>query len=265
MSNSRTFTLNGGSLQNDGIFRLDSTGSTTILGIASGMTLEGTGVLEMNDLEQNRITGNTNAVQTQTTGHTIRGSGNIGFSAIGLDNEFGAIEAQAGGTVAITGSTTRIVGGTLTGDGAFTLGGNAALVDLINEGDITLSLPVGNTSGQIEGTIVNEGSILLDAVGGFVLLNTAGDTTLTGTGVVEMNDDFRNRITGNTNDVLTQTAGHTIRGSDNIGFSTIGLDNEGVIEAVGDAGLTLQLRTADGVTRRNAGTPVRCAQRMGAC
>ncbi len=168
-----------------------------------------------------------------------------------IDNSAGSIEAQAGGAVSITGSNTRIVGGTLTGEGGFNLGSSATLVDVDSDADITIAN--GNT-GHIENSITNNGTITVDSTGGTTSLSIRGDTTLSGSGSVEMSNGPNNRIFGNSASTLTQEAGHSISGSGSIGSNFIGLDNAGLIEAVGSEGLTLNLRPNDDVTRRNTGT-----------
>ena len=50
--------------------------------------------------------------------------------------------------------------------------------------------------GQIEGTITNTGTIALESTGGFTTLSIEGDTTLTGSGAVQMNNQANNRIIG---------------------------------------------------------------------
>ncbi|MGS4946643.1 choice-of-anchor D domain-containing protein [Meridianimarinicoccus sp. RP-17] len=286
-----------GTIANAGEIALDAIGSTTVLNIRGDTTLAGTGSVEMSDSVLNRITGDTAATLTNTADHTIRGSGNLGGNAIGLDNDglveavggagltlqlrtlddvtrrnagvlratggstlsiiqgvidnsTGVIESASGGDVSFSGGTV-IDGGTLTGPGGFDLRGAAELADVTNDGTVTIA---NAQTGEISGTIANAGTIALASGGSFTTLNIrGGDTTLAGTGSVEMSDSVLNRITGDTAATLTNTADHTIRGSGNLGGNAIGLDNDGLVEAVGGAGLTLQLRTLDDVTRRNAG------------
>ncbi|MBK1621632.1 hypothetical protein CKO42_25205 [Lamprobacter modestohalophilus] len=170
-----------------------------------------------------------------------------------VENAFGAtagtIEAASGGTVAITSG--RIEGGTLTGAGAFDLRGNATLADLTSDADITIA---NAQTGRLAGTVINDGTISVDSTSGTTSLSIEGNTTLSGTGSVQMSNQTGNRITGSFGSTLTQAADHSISGSGNIGSSVIGLDNAGTIEAVGSEGLTLNLRTTDEVTRRNSGT-----------
>ena len=170
-----------------------------------------------------------------------------------LDNTGGTVEAQAGGTVSITGTNTRITGGVLTGDGDIDLRGTATLVDLRNESRTAVA---NFQTGLLEGAIDNAGVIALESVGSATTLTILGDTTLSGGGVVEMSNQSNNRITGSpTTAVLTNAADHTIRGAGQIGTAgNMGLINEGLIEAVGSAGLTVLLNVDETVTRANSGT-----------
>lgn len=170
-----------------------------------------------------------------------------------LDNTNGTIEAQAGGTVSFTGANTRITGGVLTGDGDVDLRGSATLVDLRNEARTAVA---NSQTGRIEVAIDNAGVIALESIVSQTTLTILGDTTLSGGGVVEMSNNANNRITGSpTTAVLTNATDHTIRGAGQIGIAgNMGLINEGLIEAVGSAGLTILLNTDETVARTNTGT-----------
>jgi hypothetical protein len=287
-----------GTIVNDGTMALTSSGSSTRLSLQADTVFGGTGTLTMTDNIQNLVTGTTAATLTNTVGHTIRGSGQLGGNAIGLDNEglveadgaagltlnlrnaidttrrnagtlragtgstlsitqavidngSGVIEAASGGAVNITGNTTLIDGGVLTGPGAVSLGAGAELADVTTDAAITIA---NAQFGEISGTIANGGTIALDSVDSTTTLSLQGDTVFDGPGAIEMSDTAFNRIIGTTAATLTNTADHTIRGSGNLGGSIIGLDNEGLVEAVGASGLTLNLRNAIDTTRRNAGT-----------
>ncbi|MBK1618705.1 hypothetical protein CKO42_09715, partial [Lamprobacter modestohalophilus] len=98
-------------------------------------------------------------------------------------------------------------------------------------------------------SILNDGEIGITSTGGTTSLSIQGDTTLTGSGSVQMSNQTVNRIIGVTGSTLTQSANHSISGSGSIGGNFIGLDNAGVIEAVGSAGLTLNLRGTNDETR----------------
>lgn len=179
--------------------------------------------------------------------------GTLTVSDTDLDNTGGTIEAQSGGTVSFTGANTRITSGVLTGDGDVDLRGSATLVDLRNEGRIAVA---NAQTGRIEGAIDNAGEIALESIGSQTTLTILGDTTLSGGGAVEMSNRAANRITGSpATAVLTNAADHTIRGAGQIGIAgNMGLINEGLIEAVGSAGLTVLLNTDPTVARSNTGT-----------
>ncbi|MEA1053817.1 hypothetical protein U5801_28995, partial [Lamprobacter modestohalophilus] len=133
----------------------------------------------------------------------------------------------------------------------FDLRGNATLADLTTDADITIA---SGQTGRLAGTVINDGTIALESTSGTTSLSILGDTTLTGSGSVQMSNEANNLITGGSGSTLIHGADHSISGSGRIGNSVIGLDNAGTIEAVGSEGLTLNLRTIDDVTRRNTGT-----------
>ncbi|MGY6634141.1 MAG: beta strand repeat-containing protein [Alkalilacustris sp.] len=299
VDNARILRLESGALTNDGVVRLDSTGSFTRFRLGDDLTFGGSGVLEMSNQTQNIVDGaSTGLVLTQEADHTIRGSGNLGNSGLGLDNaglieavgdagltvqlatldaltrrntgtlratdgstltisqaeidnDGGTFEAAFGGTFVISGATTRILGGTLIGDGAFALGGSAALVDVTNES----TLGIGNGAiGRVEGTMLNDGRITVDSTGSFTRFRLIGDVTLDGSGVLQMSNEAQNIIEGSAGRTLTNMDDHSIRGAGVLGNTTIGFDNRGLIEAVGSAGLTVNPSSSADTTRINSGT-----------
>ncbi|MGB5737205.1 MAG: hypothetical protein WBM40_22485, partial [Thiohalocapsa sp.] len=92
--------------------------------------------------------------------------------------------------------------------------------------------------------LTNNGEILIDAGASFTNLLVEGDTTLGGTGTLVMADTTRSRLYASGDPtLLTNAAGHTIRGAGgigDIGGNLLGLRNEGLIDADGDTALTIK-------------------------
>ena len=236
LTNAAGHTIRGSGNLGAGGIGLDNAGLIEAVG-AAGLTVSLNGAPG--------ITRHNTGMLRATTGSTLT------INSATLTNE-GVIEAEAGGKVVITGAGTRIEGGTLNGPGDFTLAAGARLANLTNKSTVTIR---DNDIGEIFfGTIVNDGTIALRSSGNLTQLSVVGNTTLGGTGVVTLSDSALNQITGAFGSNLTNAAGHTIRGSGNLGAGQIGLDNAGLVEAVGAAGLTVSLNGEDFVTRRNAGT-----------
>lgn len=246
---------------------IDGASNNFVLTQAAGHTIRGSGNLGNNVLGGLDNAGVIEAVgdagltvQLRTTdGLTRRNIGTLRatdgstltINQADIDNSSGIFEAASGGEFLISGSGTRIIGGTLTGDGTFVLEGSATLVDVNHDS----TLEIRNAQiGRAEGTLVNDGLITIDSTGSFTRFRLADDLTLSGSGVLEMANQTQSFVDGVAGRTLTHLADHSIRGAGNLGVATIGLDNRGLIEAVGDAGLTVQLRTGDGVTRVNTGT-----------
>ena len=248
-ANNRIIGVTGSTLTHAADHSISGSGSIggTVIGLDNAGVIEAVG---SEGLTLNLRT--TNDVTRRNTGTLSAASGGtLSITQSEIDNASGNIVAQTGGTVNITGGSTRILGGTLTGGGDVNLGGSATLANVQNDADITIA---NNQTGQIEGAITNTGTIALESTGGFTTLSIEGDTTLTGSGAVQMSNQANNRIIGITGSTLTHAADHSISGSGSIGGTVIGLDNAGVIEAVGSEGLTLNLRATNDVTRRNTGT-----------
>lgn len=179
----------------------------------------------------------------------------LAISSTVLDNTGGLIEARgAGSFVRLDGTGARIIGGTLNteDDRSIVVFGGSALEDLRNDGNVRVQ---NSNAGKLKGVIENFGEIVLGSIGSTTTLEIEGDTTLTGDGRLRLTDDSGNRIIGApATSVLTNDEDHRITGSGNLGVDNLGLINLGVIEAEGDAGLTVNLNNAAGVARENRGT-----------
>ena len=112
-----------------------------------------------------------------------------------------------------------------------------------------------NTTTRLANTITNTGTLAMNSgVGGGLAtsLVLTTDVTLTGGGVLTMGNAANNAVSGNNGTQrLTNAAGHTIRGSGNIGAAAMALTNQGVIVATQATPLIVQ-PNATGVT--NTGT-----------
>lgn len=82
------------------------------------------------------------------------------------------------------------------------------------------------------GNIANSGTIGLNSTGAATQINLVGNNTISGTGTIIMSDFPSNAIrnTGVT-DILTHSAGHTIRGGGNVGSNLGSIVNAGTIVA----------------------------------
>jgi fibronectin-binding autotransporter adhesin len=118
-------------------------------------------------------------------------------------------------------------------------------------------LSIGNTDTLVvanAGTITNTGTLNVGDTTGGGTLKISGNTTLTGTnGKVVLSNFASNIIEGAAGtDVLTVAKGQTIEGSGNIGNNSMGLNNQGIIEANQPTPLIIQI--SSGSTNSNSGT-----------
>jgi len=285
-----------GTITNNGTITLESAGSSTdIIVPAGGTTFTGPGQITMGNNAQNRIV-NAGAAATlvNAAGHTIRGSGNLGFNGVNLTNN-GLIEAHQ--SVAMTmdlaaGPNTNA--GTIQGNAAGSLFIQDSVIDntagLIRAlGTSSVAIRDGSTvdGGQLqadvgaqftsrhstlknitltgllrqfniddvtyEGTITNNGTISLESAGSSTdIIVPAGGTTFTGPGQITMGNNAQNRIVNaGAAATLVNAAGHTIRGSGNLGFNGVNLTNNGLIEAHQSVAMTIELAAGPNT---NAGT-----------
>ncbi|MEM9065174.1 MAG: hypothetical protein AAGB51_06745 [Planctomycetota bacterium] len=134
------------------------------------------------------------------------------------------IDPNAVGTDAIIDAMASVRLATTRAVGALTIGFNNTLT-ILQGGNLTIG-----------GALVNNGQLFLQALnssGASLTLAFSGDQTISGTGEIVLNDDQQNFITAS-NAVITNSAGHTIRGAGNILFNSGGVVNDGSIIAQGD-------------------------------
>ena len=175
-----------GTITNNAVLQLNSSGTLTDLRINGDITLTGPGSLTMGNSDRNRIlNGSSVGTLTNAAGHTIQGAGQLGVNLIGLDNQGLILANQSAGMVInlrdavdvsrVNTGILRADGGTLTilsTDLANASGGAAGLIEAVNGSKVVLS---GST---ITGGTLNTAS------GGIIELQGATLTNLTSNGQV---------------------------------------------------------------------------------
>ena len=277
---SPTLAIAGGTVVNNGLWTVNTSGHLTDIRLNGGITLSGTGSIVMNNalfLANRILTDNT--VFTQSAGHTIRGGGQLLADSGGMINQgtviadqprglivdpnalgfvnAGLLQAQSAGTLSLTAGTFTNTGGTIEAldgsaveirSGAIIVGGelqsSGSGVVLPQGGTlsgVTTHGDVRQDNGQsvvITGSLTNNGTWAVNTTGALTDLHFNGGATLTGTGSIVMNNALflANRIlTDGT--VLTQAAGHTIRGGGQLLADSGGMVNQGAVIADQPSGL----------------------------
>ena len=191
-----------------------------------------------------------------TAGGTLALNNGTYINAVGSTQ--GTILAN-GGTVNLNSGAT-IVGGTLKSEnaGVIQTTATAFLNGSTSTGAVTVatgtSLSVlNNTQLQVEGSIVNNGTISLNSGGNgtYIEVNgAAGSTaTLSGTGTLTLSNNGNNEIYGATSSNIF-TNKQTIQGSGNIGGNQMAFVNQGTVNA--NQSTILYIQTSNGTT--NTGT-----------
>ncbi|NMC74692.1 MAG: choice-of-anchor D domain-containing protein, partial [Geobacteraceae bacterium] len=177
------------------------------------------------------------------------------LSSTSITNAGGVIEALTASTVEI--NNTAITGGTLqtAGTGIIQLQNGALLNSVTNTGFVNVA---NNQNALLQGTITNNGTLKLSSTGGATDIRIVGAVTLAGNGTLTLGGNSNNRVFGveatPTDNVLTNSAGHTIQGGGQLGVNLMGLDNQGLITAnVNGSTLYIDLRENNPV-RSNSGT-----------
>ncbi|TWT43348.1 beta strand repeat-containing protein [Botrimarina hoheduenensis] len=280
------FELNG-TITNNGTITITGASSTTDVELQGDTLLTGTGALVL-DGPNARIS-DVNAASllfTNDSGHTIRGSGQIGVNTISVTNlglitadvsgqtmtldpasafiNNGTLRAENGGTLAFNSGPYNNSGGVIESAGgqvrfnseAGITGGTITGSDILiasnsSYTDVTFDGSVAvsaNIDFRVDGTITNNGTITVN--GSDVTLLDA--TTFVGTGELVLNG-----VNARINDInaasleFTNGPSHTVRGSGQISGNTISVVNQGLI--TGDVpGETLFIDPAAAFT--NSGT-----------
>ena len=155
-----------GYAQIDGNGTLTNSGDSTIDGAGTiyvPLVNEKSGVIEANGGELDIYSNVTNAGVLDATGGTLSLLSNVITNTFLVSNvitDIGSLKADSGATISL--QNTTIHGGTLTGDGLFTVVGTTILdgsaAPLNNQGDIGLVEAVGSIA-ELKGTINNTGTI----------------------------------------------------------------------------------------------------------
>lgn len=191
------------------------------------------------------------------------GGGVLEIQGSVIDNTGGVIEAFGGSTVELDRrnaagevSETRIIGGTLagSGDGLFRTSSIVTLADTTLAAGTEFHVENGSQL-ILSGSATNNGTVTTRADGALTQVQIFGDTAIQGNGTIVMETN-RSRIrsaSGDDGALLTNGAGHTIRGEGTLGFSTISIDNQGTIIADGDAALIIDPTNGAGGRFTNTG------------
>jgi hypothetical protein len=218
--NGQSVIITGG-LTNDAVWALNTTGAPTIMQFNGGATLSGSGSIVMNNaLFLNNLILTDNTVFTQAAGHTIRGSGQLLAGTGGMVNQGTVVADQPNGLVIDPNGL------------GFT---NQDLLQAMNGGTLTLTAGTfTNTNGIIEALDGAQAQI----VNGATIIG--GELRSSGSGSIVMDNAlFLNNLILTDNTVLTQAAGHTIRGSGQLLADSGGMLNQGTVIADQPNGLVI--------------------------
>lgn len=216
-----------------------------------------------------------------TNNSTVEASGSVGLTfdvnAGGLDNN-GVIRALSGSSLTFTGSSIdntdgsielqnnssgTISGCVITGGPLNGLGNGMYTTHTSSEFNMVIgNAPVSVLNGHtlfLRNGYTNNSALRLDGVNNFTQAHIRGNMTISGPGVMLMTNYFNNRIHAeNGLDRLTNAAGHTIRGSGQIGVNSMAFTNNGLCEADGSVGLTFDANASgidnNGVIRALSGS-----------
>jgi fibronectin-binding autotransporter adhesin len=263
-----TDVMNVATLVNNGFLEVDEGATLNLTAQSNGVTsvvansvleLYGTlnagssnGLANLQSIAGNLVIGNGQTTNITPTGGTLTISGTN--SQLDLENfENGA--SSLGTNVTITGSLTNsglvitnqqnrtegktntlTVTGTFTNSGSTIIGDFNDTTDVMNVGTLSnsatggITLEAGTTLNITSaGTATNNGTIDVGNSGGAAAFKISGNTTLTGTTGKVILSNFAGNIIGGTG-TLTNVK-NTIEGSGNIGNGTMGLNNQGTIDA----------------------------------
>jgi YVTN family beta-propeller protein/adhesin HecA-like repeat protein len=285
-----------GTIENTGNIQLNAAASNTFLTMATAVSLTGAGVVTLTETGAggNAAVSTANGAQTLTNvNNAIQGAGFVGWNGLnvvnqgtidanlpaqgtlvvnpgGLTNE-GLIEATAGATVQLNGSTFNNTGGTIlaSGTGSNVQFANDATIQsgtlsasgggglgvatnngLFLDGNVHGPLTIvgtytgaNNSSTYLIGTINNTGNIQLNAGANNTFLAMAAGVSLVGNGTVTLSSTPSGGTAAlsdiNGNQLLTNVD-NTLQGTGIIGYNGLEVTNQGTINANVAAGtLTL--------------------------
>jgi hypothetical protein len=263
-------TLKGGELHLSGYTQIDGNGTLTN---SSNSTIDGagtiyvplvnekSGVIEANGGELDIYSNVTNAGVLDATGGTLFLLSNVITNTFLVSNvitDIGSLKADSGATISL--QNTTIHGGTLTGDGLFTVVGtttfDGSTAPLNNQGDIALVEGEGSIA-KLEGTINNTGTIDMGYYPGqgaypgpyttTLLIGATGtqkQVTLTGKGTVSMDYGYSDFIEGDADvaggvPTTLNNLNNIIEGGGRIGDGGLTLKNSGTIASTDDDPLVI--------------------------
>ncbi|HEY6347766.1 MAG TPA: hypothetical protein VIY49_40250, partial [Bryobacteraceae bacterium] len=252
-------TLSGG-----GVLTLATTGAGTALitGASAGLTLTNQGAIE----GAGAIGGsagftviNQGTILANVSGQNLTIGGEVVDTTV--NNSGGNMTGNSGGTIVLgavdqflEGTNTTVQGGTLNGTLATSAAGDAVVVlDGSTHGALTIASGAVYTNGNNSylytlGSIVNNGTINITSAGNNSILGLNGNTTLSGTGVLNLSTTVGGAalIVQNSGG-LTLTNQSTIAGYGSIGNGGgLAVNNQGTINA-NVSGQTLTLNGTGGV------------------
>ena len=209
---------------------IDATGTNALVLNTGSAIVANTGLIEATGAGGLTILGTT--VDNQTVGAVV-----------------GSISAGTGSVVTLQGAT--IAGGTLTtaGTGAFTAVAGATLNGATAFGAVKIQGPVniGDTQTlNLEGAIIDAGTISVNSLGDATTLAITGNTTLSGGGNVVLDDSAANQIVGGASATTLTNAGNLISGAGTIGLNAM----------TGTNTLTLVNQTAGFIDASGAANPL---------
>ena len=156
-------------------------------------------------------------------------------------NTNGTVNALAGSTVNLIGSSLQ--GGIVNANGNGLVLSNSSTLDGATHGAITVNghvIDADNQTSYIAGTVNNNGTITVNNNADLRLQGT-NNLTLNGAGNVTLVAGNSRIFGDNGNNVLTNTAGHTIQGQGQVGINSLKVVNQGLITSnVAGGTLTLQ-------------------------
>jgi hypothetical protein len=279
--------VSGGQISNNGTIDVIATGTSSgYLRIVGPTVIDGAGSLRLrNDTSNNRATISgldPGDILTNGANHTICGYGDLGYDggALGLVNE-GLIDANVSGRVlsvlpnaagavnqgvmqASNGGQLKLTTGVFDNTDHLIQALDGSIVEIawgatLKNGTLSCSgtglMRVSNNNiVKFTGTIANNGAIEIKGTTSTAGVQIVGPTTLEGTGAVRLRDDASYNYVGiygqNPEDILTNGAQHTISGYGDLGHdgATLGLVNEGLIDANVSGRILYVLPSAAGVT-----------------
>ncbi len=250
----------GAMLTGTGVVTTSNTQANRILGlstgterltIASGMIIQGSmqfgadfmkftnnGTIDANQSQGITIDPQNDADGAINNGTLQASNGSTLTLGFGTYTNNGTIRALDNSFVGIR-DNARIVGGILTTAGSGVVGtvNTASLENVTNNGLFRIN---DNTELRLFGTLVNNGTLMLNSGGNTTDLRIGNDVTISGSGTFTSSNTQNNRILGLTGtERLTVASGYTLQGSYQFGADLMKFTNNGTIDSNMSAGITI--------------------------